>query len=165
MATYFRRLPTGWPDDYKLPKDHAESWLIYSVCTELHPPRCTTRADVNALTDQKDALAARTTYQQFTRYAQTGLPLHQLYDTTKYHHALEFKLHEHDTHNTKVWRIWGTGKIRVYFVIVGKRLVVLKTWAKRTDKLTPGQEAELIGIAKDVLLSIESTTFEALEIK
>jgi hypothetical protein len=163
MPVRFKPLSTGWPDDYQPPPEHPHSWRVYTFSTAERGFRCSTRVDVNALADV-DAAQARLTYVHLTFQAQTGLPLQALYDEKKCHPTLTFKLHEHDAQPTKIWRIWGAGSVRVYFIYgPGKRIVILKTWVKRKDKLSSGEEGQLIALASEVLLAIEASAFESLE--
>lgn len=86
-----------------------------------------------------------------------------MYDEKQCHEAHAFKLHPHDSQSTKIWRIWGSGKIRTYFIYLpNRRLAILKTWAKRKDKLSGGELLELEALAKSVLHCLETHTFETL---
>lgn len=164
MVIYFKRLLYGWPDNYRPPQDHEDSWRIYTVCISSANTSCTTRADVQALASS-DKVSARSTFVSFSLKAQTGKPLTELYGEKQCHEAHAFKLHEHDQTPTKIWRIWSAGKIRVYFVYLpNKRLAILKTCAKRQDKLDKGEKLELELLAGTVLRCLESHTFDTLEI-
>lgn len=164
MTIHFHRLPYGWPDTYQQPTDHDGSWRIYTTCTDGSPRSCTTRADLQQL-EKIDLLSARSTFVSFSLKAQTGQPLSELFNETQCHEAHEFKLHKHDQQPTKIWRIWKAGKVRTYFVYLpNKRLVILKTAAKRVDKLSAGEKLELETAARAVFSTIVSNNFEAQEI-
>lgn len=161
MSVYFARLRPGYPNPPQQPQDWEGSWKVYTVCTTHVVTSCSTRADANNL-PYEDKLNARRSYVTLVNRAQTGENLTELYDEKKCHEAHTFK---HDHQEVKIFRIWGAGAIRVYFLYLpGKRLVTLKTWAKRRDKLTDGEKLELEQIARTVLQCVKDYSFEAREI-
>ena len=89
------------------------------------------------------------------------MPLKELYDEKQCHETFSFEYKER-TH--KVFRI-RQGPIRVNFIYLNdKRIVLLKTWAKRKDKLTKGDEKTLQDIAIEVIDCIDEYPFEAREL-
>jgi hypothetical protein len=167
MTTHFKRLKFGYPDPLKFPNDVEGSWKIYTVCNDSTVQSCTTREDVKRL-QRQDQINARSTYVSFSNKAQTGLPLKDLYDEKKCHVAHEFTHTMPALQVVKVFRIWGAGTIRVYFIYLpgpGKRIAILKTKTKRQDKLTEGEKLELENIAKTVLNCVDEHGFDAREIK
>jgi hypothetical protein len=97
--------------------------------------------------------------------AHTGGPLSALYDVKKCHETHSFKWKAHDDHEEKVFRIWGAGDIRVNFIYLpDKKIVILKTWPKRKDKLTQGEKDHLENLAIEVLDTYEVYDFESREI-
>lgn len=164
MPIFFSRLQFGWPDELRQPIDNENSWRIYTACVSASRGSCTTRADIRAL-DATDKASARSTFVNFSLRAQTGQPLTELYDVKQCHEAHAFKVHEHDQQLTKIWRLWTAGKIRTYFIYLpSKRLVILKSSAKRENRLSGSEKLELEGLAKAVLLCIETHSFEDQEI-
>lgn len=164
MTVYFTRLKVGYPDPQVAPDDWEGSWRIYTVCTAKHPASSTTLIDVRAL-GTNDKADARSTYISFSNKARTGLNLKELYDEKQCHEAHSFKLNPHDNHEIKIHRIWGAGVIRLYFIYLpNKRIALLKTWAKRKNKLTKGEELILEELAKTVLECTQDVAFETREI-
>lgn len=164
MSIFFTRLKVGYPEPQKAPDDWEGCWKIYTVCRTIKPMSCTTRADV-ALLDPNDKLDARKSYITFLNKAHTGQPLSALYDEKQCHETHLFKWKEHDNHEEKIYRIWGSGDIRVNFIYLPeKRIALLKTWAKRKDKLTNGEKLVLEELAREVLGTFESYNFETREI-
>ena len=159
------RLKIGYPDPLRTPKDWEGSWKIYTVCTEESAKSCTTRKDIKSLQKQNKE-NARNTYVSFSNKAQTGLPLKELYDEKQCHIAHEFTLADPAHQEIKIFRIWGTGKIRVYFIYLPeKRIVMLKTEPKHKDKLSDGEKLELETIAINVLNCVRDHGFDAREMK
>lgn len=164
MTIYFKRLKFGYPDPLKFPNDVAGSWKIYTVCNDPTAQSCTTREDVKKLQKQ-DQENARSTYVSFSNKAQTGQLLKDLYDEKKCHVAHEFTLATPAPQVVKVFRIWGVGTIRVYFIYLPeKRIAMLKTKTKRQDKLSDGEKLELENIATNVMNCVRTNGFDAREI-
>ena len=169
MSVYFTRLKVGYPEPLKRPPDFESSWKVYTVCTEKKIASCTTRKDVGELESAADKSDARKTYDALLRKAQTGQEFRDLYGSKECHegHSFSYASNSGQVKNVTVWRIWGSGKIRTYFLylpIAGKRIVLLKTSAKRSDKLNLEQTKELEDMAKAILNSLEETTFESSEL-
>lgn len=163
MPVFFTRLKVGHPEPLKPPEDWEGSWRIYTVCTTSNPKSCTTRTDVSKL-ELKDKLAARQAYVTFTNRAQTGQNLKDLYDDKQCHEAHSFKLTAHDDHEEKIFRI-RSGVIRLYFLYLpDRRIILLKTWPKRKDKLSQGEKLELEALARIVLDSVLTDGFELRKI-
>ena len=142
-----------------MPPDQPDSWKVYVICTGREERLSTTRADVDACESEADRIAMRTSFTTLLARAVTGRPLEDMWDKKKCHEAHTFT-HSHATH--RIFRIWGTGKIRVYFMYLdAKRIVLIKSKAKRVDKLSTGELKELEDIAKDVLNLLKETKFES----
>lgn len=164
MRLYFSRLKPGYPGPQKLPPDVEGAWKIYTVLESSNPGSCTTRRDVSALSPE-DKAHARRAYISMTERAQTGETFASLYDEKQCHEAHSFKYHAHDNHETKIFRLRLGGKVRVYFVYLpGKRIVILHTSPKRKDKLDRGEKADLEASARAVLDSVKENGFEGSEI-
>ena len=164
MHVYFTRLKVGWPDPLTMPKDWDGCWRIYTVCRTNRKISCTTRSDIAALTPN-DKVDARTSYISFINKANTGQQLAALYDEKKCHETHSFKWKQYDDSEEKIFRIWGTGDIRINFIYLpDMRIVMLKTWPKRKDNLTKGEKDLLEKLAKEVLDTYESYDFEAREL-
>lgn len=147
-----------------MPEDWDGCWKVYTVCKTDRKASCTTRADVFHLeaNDKKDA---RTSFVNLLNKAHTGQPLSALYDEKQCHETHSFKWKKHDENEEKVFRIWGTGDVRVNFIYLpDKRIVILKTWSKRKDKLSSGEKELLEELAKDVLDTYEAHEFDEREI-
>ena len=162
MTVYFDRLKVGYPDEYEHPDDWLGCWRVYTVCKTPHPYSCTTRSDARNMQSAEDLEDARRSWGKFLQRAHTGEPFQTIYDETQCHPAHEFKYGESAT---KIWRVWGSGKIRIYFLYAEeKRVIVLKTEAKRKRKLTAGEKKHLEEIAITVLDCIAVHTFTEREI-
>ena len=158
MKVHFTRLRVGHPEPLRQPVDRPGSWRVYVICNGPSERLNTARDDIRACSSEADMLAMRTSFISFLAKAATGLPLEALWDEKQCHEAFSFK-HEHHEH--KIIRFWGAGKIRVYFVYLpSKVIVILKSKAKRSDKLTVGDETELKDIAKSVCNTLQETSFE-----
>lgn len=167
MTIYFKRLKIGYPDSVTSPEDWPGCWKLYTICSEKTVKSCTTREDVKNL-QRQDQESARKTYVSFSNKAQTGQPLNELYDEKQCHIAHEFTSADSIHQEVKIFRIWGTGTIRVYFIYLpgpGKRIAMLKTKTKRQNKLSGGEKLELENIAETVLNCVDEHGFEAREIK
>lgn len=155
---FFTRLKTGHPGPLKPPEDREGSWKVYHVCELADPRSSTTYADLAAL-EYKDKIQARETFEHLNNCAQTGLPLSSLFDEKQCHPAHAFTP-EYQNHEEKIWRIRG-GPIRVYFIYLPeKRIVILKTSAKRKDKLSEREKKELEALAKIVCTCVVTFGFE-----
>lgn len=164
MSIYFTRLKVGYPEPLKAPDDWDGGWKIYTVCKTQNPRSCTTRADVDLLC-KSDKLVARNTYVSFLNKAHTGQPLSTLYDEKQCHETHSFKWKAHDDREEKIYRIWGGGDIRVNFIYLPeRRIILIKTWPKRKDKLTDGDKLLLEQLARAVLETFESYDFESRKI-
>lgn len=148
----------GWPEPLRRPVDRPESWKVYVVCVAERPGANTTMADVRALGSVADKEAARNSYIKFLNRAQTGVNLSALYDEGECHVAFTYT--REDGSIEKVWRIWGNSKTRLYFVYLpDRRIVLLKTLAKRVDQLSEGEESEIRDIAEAVIQTYQSMGF------
>lgn len=162
MAVFFTRLKVGWPDPLTSPEDWDGCWKVYTICIESNISQCTTRGDVRDLgsSDKRDA---RTSYHSLLQKAHTGMNFSDLYDEKQCHEAHSFKYAHHEF---KIHRIWGAGVIRIYFLYLpNKCIVILKTWAKRKNKLTKGEEGQLEEMVKQVASCLQQYSFEAREIQ
>ncbi len=76
-----------------------------------------------------------------------------MYDEKKCHPAHEYKRPIKNIEQ-KIWRLWGVGVIRIYFIYMPeKSIVVLKIDVKRVAKLTKGEKDALKDLAEKVLNS------------
>jgi hypothetical protein len=160
MSVYFKRLPIGYPGEVKPPDDWPGSWKIYTVCASSDPRSCTTRSDVGDL-DIGDKKDARLTFVSFTNKAATGEPLTNLYDEKQCHETHSF---DFDGREIKIFRIWGAGKIRVNFCYLPDErmsIAIVKTWAKRKDKLSDGEKAQLEHLARQVFECLKANSFDS----
>ncbi|MBW8892727.1 MAG: hypothetical protein JF617_11505 [Burkholderiales bacterium] len=159
MTIFFKRLKVGHPEPLSMPQDAPNSWKTYTILESRQPQSCMTRADIAAL-DTSDRHDARTSFIALVNRAQTGEPLTELYDKKRCHEAFTFKPFENSPIEIKVWRIWGAGAIRIYFIYLKKNIILLRTIAKRKQKLSKGEEGEIKSIAKLVLGCISQHEFE-----
>lgn len=155
-----------FPKEYGHPPDSDGSLKVYTVLENASLQSCTTRRDFHELTSARDQMDARSTFTTLLIRAVTGQKLNDLYDIQKCHLAHTYKhtsIAKRVT-DVKIFRIWGPGKIRTYFVYLeGNRIALLKTCAKRANKLTEGQQKELEDMSRKILHCIEQNTFEARE--
>ncbi|NTV94844.1 MAG: hypothetical protein HGA75_05440 [Thiobacillus sp.] len=164
MEVYFTRLKVGWPEPQNAPEDWDGCWRVYTVCKTAKPSSSTTLADLRQL-ERKDMLDARVSYVSLLNKAHTGQPLSSLYDEKQCHETHSFKRKLHDNFEEKIFRIWGAGDIRINFIYLpDRRIVILKTWPKRKDKLSTGDKELLETLAKEVLDTYENHDFDSREI-
>jgi phage-related protein len=144
----FQRLKVGYPNLASPPNETGNSWKVYLVCKSDAYTSCNGVTDLLGLS-QEDKDDARLSYISLNGKAATGEPLQNLYDGRKLHEAFQFT---HKNTDIKVFRIWGSGKIRIYFIYcVDKKIVVLKTMTKRTQKITNGEKEEIKCLAIKVI--------------
>lgn len=163
MAVYFTRLRVGYPDPLQEPPSHPNSWKVFTVCSEQTKRSCGTRADIAALKQKSevDVEHARSAYQGLQKRAAIGHSLQLQYDNDTCHEAYSFK---HNGHEHKVFRI-RQGPVRVYFIYLNdKRIAILKTWTKRKDKLSDGEQLQLKHIAELVLNTVDQYDFKNREL-
>lgn len=163
MAVYFTRLRVGYPDPLQDPPSHHNSWKVFTVCSEETKRSCSTRSDIATLRLKSDVDAehARCAYQGLQKRAVIGLPLQLQYDKDTCHEAHSFKKNGHDH---KIFRV-RQGPIRVYFIYLNdKCIVLLKTWTKRKDKLSAGEQLQLENIAELVLNTVDQYGFKDREL-
>ena len=119
-------------------------------------------SDARDCPDAIDLLSMRKSFIALNAKAKTGLPLENLYDQKKYHTAHSYSRNGIDQ---KIQRIWGTGKIRIYFIFVPKKnIVILKSAPKRVDSLSEGEKGELKKLAESVLDRLVNRNIEDVEI-
>lgn len=156
MAIFFTRFILPVSTGYTARPDWEGCWKIYTICTGVDRRTNTTNADISVL-DSADKKAALTSYVNLLDKAHTGQSFNNLYDTTQCHEAHSFKF---KGKSVKIFRIWGAGVIRIYFLYLPEmNIVILKTWPKRKDKLSQGEKTELEAIAEQVLECLQSANF------
>ena len=149
MTIYFKRFVLPPSTGYVAQADWDGCWKIYSICASENRNTCTTNADIQRLS-AADKKAALSSYVNFLNRAHTGQNLTVLYDEKRCHEAHSFSL---NGETEKIFRIWGTGVIRIYFLYLPEKVIlILKTWPKRKDKLTAGEISQLENMAR---LSLE----------
>ncbi len=158
MHIYFTRLEVGYPGPLKHPQDFENSWKVYVICRSSEKSSSTTSSDVKGYRGTSDQKDMRTSFIALLEHAQSGQPLERMYDEKKCHEAHTFA---HDGKSWKIFRIWGTGVIRIYFMYLPNRhIVILKTKPKRVDKLSAGEKQELENLALDVIITISNFKFQ-----
>lgn len=161
MTVYFTRLRVGYPDPQQEPPNNPGSWKVFTVCADASKSSCTTRSDIALIKDEADLIHARAVYQNLQKRAAIGKPLKDQYDEKKCHEALSFL---HNGHDHKIFRL-RQGAIRVYFLYLNeKRIILIKTWAKRKDKLSEGEEEILKNLGESVLSCVSMHDFKQREI-
>lgn len=166
MTIYFSRLKVPYPKTYGYPADWEGCWKVYTIWLRETSDSCTTRADVHNLQSQKDKMDARFTFVTLLNRALTGRNFADLYDIKRCHvaHTFSYTADDGKSKEVRIFRIWGAGKIRTYFIYIeGRRIALLKTLAKRSSTLTGGQTKELEEIAKLVSSSLNQSTFQGRE--
>lgn len=162
MTIYFTKLTVGYPDELKLQPEELGAWRLYVICAERRQNTSFLRSDIGDMA-KADKISARTSLVNFSERTKAGFLLSDVYDSKQCHVA----------HTTKrgnppvlvdVWRIWGSGKIRVYFMYLpDRRIVVLKISPKREQKLTAEQKSVLDGLVALVMDELNGSEFEAKE--
>lgn len=149
MPVYLRRLSIKNFDPASNSPDHPDgSWNVYSICKTANLGSCTTFSDIKAL-GGVDKRNARSSFITFLNRANTGEPISNLFDENQCHPTHTFT---NGSKEVKIWRVWLSGVIRINFCYLpNKSVVILKTWAKRKDKLTKGENLLLENIALQVL--------------
>ena len=161
MSLFFGRLAVGYPGPLTRPPDRPNSWKIFTVWKGNVPGACTTLGDIRACESTADLKNARKSFLNFLNRAATGLPLSALYDEKQCHEAFTFK-NGSNHEEVKVLRIWGTGVIRLYFLYLpDKNIVLLKTMAKREDQLTSGELKQIQDLAIEVMTCLAQHEFES----
>lgn len=156
MSVFFTRLVLPPTTGYIGHNDWNGCWKIYTICTAADKRTSTTNEDVKCLapTDKKAALSS---YVNFLNRANTGQVLTELYDEKQCHEAHSFRMNEEAV---KIFRIWGTGVIRIYFLYLPEKIIlILKTWPKRKDKLSSGEKVQLEEIARQALECLQTNSF------
>lgn len=156
MALFFTRLVLPSSTGYVAPMDWDGCWKIYTICTAEVRNTCTTNADIRLL-ELVDKKAALSSYINFLNRAGTGQNLTALYDEKQCHEAHSFRM---NGEAVKIFRIWGSGVIRIYFLYLpDKVILILKTWPKRKDKLSDGEKSQLEDMARQALECLETNNF------
>ncbi len=158
MQPYFTRVVLPLSTGYKAPDDWDGCWKIYTICPEADKATNTLNADLKHLeiVDRKSAL---TTYVSFLNKANTGQNLKDIYNEKQCHEAHSFKI---NGEAIKIFRIWGGGAIRIYFIYLPNKIIcILKTWPKRKDNLSKGEKLQLEELARQVLDCLRMNDFNA----
>jgi hypothetical protein len=158
MTIYFTRLRVGYPDPLKHPPDQPGSWRVFVMCNGPSEAHNTTRKDVNACESASDKAAMRNAFIAILAKAVTGLPFDALWDDKQCHEAHTFiRNHQEE----KIFRI-RSGPIRVYFIYLPEKIIlIVKSKAKRTDKLSGGEKKELADIVESVLDTLDLSSFNS----
>lgn len=158
MTIHFTRLRVGYPDPLKHPPDQPGSWRVFVTCDGPSENFSTTRKDVNACASQTDKSTMRSAFIAILAKAVTGLPFEALWDEKQCHEAHTFTRNHQEE---KIFRI-RSGSIRIYFIYLPcKIILIIKSKAKRTDKLSSGEKKELADMVTDVLDAIDQSSFDA----
>ncbi len=161
MSIFLNRLKTGHPHPLTANQDWDGCWRIYTVCKTSNPASCITRSDISDL-NSIERNNARTALTTFSNRAHTGQPFSELYDAKQCHEALAFIM-QPAGNEVKIWRVWGTGTIRIYFCYLPeKNVVILNVASKRQNKLSSGEKIELESRAREVLDYLGSVKFEMI---
>ena len=156
MQPFFTRLVLPPSTGYIAPMDWDGCWKIYTICAAADKGTCSTLADARSL-NHADKKAALSSYVNFLNRANTGQNLTDLYDEKQCHEAHSFNM---NGETVKIFRIWGSGDIRIYFLYLpAKVILILKTWPKRKDKLSTGEKTQLEDIARAALECLQTNIF------
>lgn len=128
-------------------KLHQDAWKVYVFSDDSDPPGIdlTTRILNFEEPDLSQAFKALRT---LLDKANTGLQFQALFDEKQCHKAS--KIVHDDGRVEDIWRIWASGKIRIYWCygFERKSILILDICAKRENKLTKAQEAYIVGKMK-----------------
>lgn len=159
MTISIKLLPIGHfikVKDYQCPPYTEDSFRLYALVSSSGN---TTFHDIAALSTS-DKANARATFIKLHKKAVIGLPLKQLFDAKQYHSP--FELH-YKGQKIEILRIRLAGDVRVYFMYLNKRrIVVLKTLVKREDDLSEGEQKKLTVIAKQVFDCLQAGKIHTL---
>ena len=162
MTVYFDRLKVGYPDDHIRPEDWDGCWRVYTICETNNGYSCTTRADARLMVATNDLLDARRSWGSLLQKAHMGGNFSALYDEKQCHdvHTFKFNNVEH-----KIWRIRGSGDIRMYFIYLpDMRIVLLRTEPKRKPSLRKAEKKQLADMSIEVMNCVAAHTFEMREL-
>lgn len=158
MPVYFTRLLVGYPNKRSHPPDMPNGWRVYTICTGQSPQTCQTIADVNNLGSTQDKKKARALFLNHLNLVKEGHQLSELYDGDALHAAHTFN---HANQRIIIKRI-RRGDIRTYILTPTppKRIIFLRTIAKRTDDLTNGEKEQLENIVKAIWNYLPDSNFQ-----
>ena len=157
MSIIIKRLTLKkFKKDYKTP-DVEDDFKIHTLTCD---GKDTTAEDIASLAvnDKKDA---RATLVKFLTRAATGQLFSEVFTGKQFHAGHEFTYHGK---NEKIWRLWLSGNIRIYFMFLPNRIIViLKTLTKREDDITEGEKTNLENITKNIIDCYESNLMTIIE--
>ncbi len=149
---YLHRLKVGYPSPLKELEEKPNSWRVRLVCKSKDYSSCNCFDDLRLL-EGNDLKDARHSYINFLQRTNSGQPLKDMYEKKQLHEAFSFK---YNNKKIKVFRIWGSGDIRIYFIYGPDRYIyILKTMIKRENKLSEGKSTEIKEIAKNLINMID----------
>lgn len=118
------------------------AWKLLSRCESNQMDSCILLKKLVALgrSNKKDGKSALSALDKLIQVAATGKPLNGFYDTKQSHPIHEFF---YEGRNRVIWRI-RSGDVRITFYYAeGKVIFLTDAFAKRSDKLTKGEQKQL----------------------
>lgn len=163
MDIYFHYLKIGYPDKIMQPEYKPNSHVMYGVLKDKDRRSCIVCNNIESFKDDKDKNIARKAFIMLYNHCLSGLPLKDLYASQKggYHEAFTVKV---DGLDKKVIRV-RKSNIRIYFVFLGKKLVIFCVKIKNTDKLLNGEIEQLSLIVESIFKYEDNSKFNKRLIK
>ena len=131
MSIILSRLKLDFFDQNYIPPDH-ENEDAFKVYELIKDDKNLTLEYLTSLTDRIDKKNAIASFKKLLSFAELGHLFHVSFDKKKLHPSHGFKYRAAEK---KIWRLWPVGDIRIYFIYMGqKSIVVLNTAPKRKKK-------------------------------
>lgn len=162
MDIYFHYLKIGYPDNIKQPKYESYCHVMFGVLNSKDRRSCLVCNDIESFND-RDKNKARKAFIMLYNHCISGLPLKDLYASSEgsYHEAFSVNI---NGFNKKVIRI-RKGNIRIYFVFLGRRLVIFSVKVKNKHKLSDGEIKHLSLIVENIFKYEDISEFNKRLIK
>lgn len=138
-------------------------WKVCGWCAENNSKSCKLLTSVLDM-EQVDGKHLISGMAKLIRFACLGKPLQDIYDSKKCHECHTFK-RPSNGQEQKVYRIWPSGNVRIYFCYgADKTIVIFYGLSKRKDKLTSGEKIDLENACESFLLCQEHNLIKMVTI-
>lgn len=155
MSLHYKHFTaTGHPKPINTFRVTKNSWRIYLLCTTSNLSSCCIYLDATSL-EKIYKSQYKTMMRVLGQHCESGKPLNLFYDKKGCHPILSIKIHGKEE---KIWRI-RQGDLRLCFVYLPpeKRIILLRLFVKKNDKLKSKESSSLELLAKQVLTDDTST--------
>lgn len=149
MSLHYKQFKaTGHPKPVSTFKITDNSWRIYLLCTSSGLSSCCIFDDARSL-EQRYLSQYKNMMMMLGQRCESGKSLDIFYDKKGCHPILNIKIHDKEE---KIWRI-RQGDLRLCFVYLPpeKRIILLRLFVKKSDKLKSKERSSLESLAKQVL--------------